>query len=109
MKNMDEIMQHVDVLVGDDGPIPTNLTGHPKMSIPFRFDTEDEFEMPKPMMFIGRLFDESTLLSVATAFESAVGVVGAKPDLETFLTEKENFLANKQLLDFEKLYDGGFE
>jgi Asp-tRNA(Asn)/Glu-tRNA(Gln) amidotransferase A subunit family amidase len=46
----------------------TNLTGHPCVVLPNGFD---EGGHPVSISFIGRLYDEATLLAVAKAYQDA--------------------------------------
>jgi Asp-tRNA(Asn)/Glu-tRNA(Gln) amidotransferase A subunit family amidase len=64
----------------------TNLTGHPSICLPngFRNGT------PTALTFTGRLFDESTLLAVAKAYQDATGHHLKRPPLEKWITEKKN-------------------
>ena len=105
MKRTDELMQTVDVCLGNDGRTLTNLTGHPKIVLPRAFKMEEGYEVPHPQMFFGRLFDESTLLAVANAYQDAVAVYSRRPTLERFLSEKDKFLAEEDFPDLCKLYE----
>jgi aspartyl-tRNA(Asn)/glutamyl-tRNA(Gln) amidotransferase subunit A len=59
----------LDAEIGFTGP--ANLSGHPAISVPCGLTSDG---LPVGMQFIGRTFDESTLLRVATAFESIADV-----------------------------------
>jgi Asp-tRNA(Asn)/Glu-tRNA(Gln) amidotransferase A subunit family amidase len=62
----------VDVYVapsfGGDNLLLTNLTGHPCVVVPNGFDDEGH---PVSISFIGKLYDEATLLAVARAYQEA--------------------------------------
>jgi Asp-tRNA(Asn)/Glu-tRNA(Gln) amidotransferase A subunit family amidase len=62
----------VDVYVapsfGGDNLLLTNLTGHPCVVLPNGFDGEGG---PVSISFIGRLYDEGTLLAVANAYQTS--------------------------------------
>lgn len=62
----------VDVYVapsfGGDNLLLTNLTGHPCVVLPNGFNEEGK---PVSISFIGRLYDEATLLAVAKAYQDA--------------------------------------
>jgi Asp-tRNA(Asn)/Glu-tRNA(Gln) amidotransferase A subunit family amidase len=72
IQKMDSLMQQVDVYVspsfGGANLLITNLTGHPSVVLPNGF-TEDMH--PTSITFIGDLFDEATVLSVAKAYQDA--------------------------------------
>jgi len=68
----DELMQRVDVIVAPTNSgqlLATNLTGHPAVILPNGFRETDG--TPVSLTFIGRLFDEETLLRVANAYQQA--------------------------------------
>jgi Asp-tRNA(Asn)/Glu-tRNA(Gln) amidotransferase A subunit family amidase len=46
----------------------TNLSGHPSVVLPNGFDDEGE---PTSITFMGRLFDEATVLAVAKIYQDA--------------------------------------
>ena len=67
----DALMQRVDVIVAPTNSgqlLATNLTGHPAVILPHGFR---ENGTPLSLTFIGRLFDEATLLRVAHAYQQA--------------------------------------
>lgn len=72
VQEMDKIMSEVDVYVaptfGGDNLLLTNLTGHPCVVLPNGFDEKGS---PVSITFVGRLFDEGTLLGVAKAYQDA--------------------------------------
>ena len=75
MQRFDKMMQAVDIYLcneslwagngepDDQWDLYGNLTGHPMLVFPKKFEKKDGFLMPKPEMMIGRLYDESTLLT----------------------------------------------
>jgi hypothetical protein len=56
-------------------------------------------------MFFGRLYDESTLLAVANAYQNAMAVHSRRPALEQFLADKDKFLEGEEFPDMSKLYE----
>lgn len=72
VQKMDSLMQQVDVYIspsfGGGNLLVTNLTGHPSVVLPNGF-TENGH--PTSITFIGDLFDEATVLSVAKAYQEA--------------------------------------
>jgi Asp-tRNA(Asn)/Glu-tRNA(Gln) amidotransferase A subunit family amidase len=68
----DAFFQSVDVLVAPTGSaqlLATNLTGHPAVILPHGF--RDPEGTPVSLTFIGRLFDEGTMLRLAHAYQRA--------------------------------------
>jgi Asp-tRNA(Asn)/Glu-tRNA(Gln) amidotransferase A subunit family amidase len=66
----DEWMQAFDVLVAPTSStqlLATNLTGHPAVILPHGFRETDG--TPLSITFVGRLFDEGTMLQLAHAFQ----------------------------------------
>ena len=81
-QDMREIMSGVDVYLAPagrgDNSLITNLTGHPAVAVPNGFTDPDS---PNSITFIGRLYDEATLLAVARAYQSATDFHSAIPPL----------------------------
>jgi len=69
---MDELMQKVDVYLtpafGNPNMLLTNLTGHPCVVVPNGFSDPAQ---PTSITFMGKLFDEATLLAVTRAWQQA--------------------------------------
>ena len=69
---MHELMKEFDVIVtptfGGPQLMFTNLTGHPVVCVPTGLDEKGH---PTSMSFLGNLYDESIILSVAHAFQKA--------------------------------------
>ena len=72
VQEMGKVMSEVDVYVaptfGGDNLLLTNLTGHPCVVLPNGFDEKGS---PVSITFVGRLYDEGTLLAVAKAYQDA--------------------------------------
>jgi Asp-tRNA(Asn)/Glu-tRNA(Gln) amidotransferase A subunit family amidase len=72
----DELMQRVDVIVTPTSAanlpqlVATNLTGHPAVILPNGFRPDGT---PVSLTFLGGLFQEATLLAVASAYQRATG------------------------------------
>jgi aspartyl-tRNA(Asn)/glutamyl-tRNA(Gln) amidotransferase subunit A len=58
---------------------PANLTGHPAISVPCGFTRDG---LPIGLQFIGRSFDESTLLRIALAYERTHDWRARRPRLD---------------------------
>jgi Asp-tRNA(Asn)/Glu-tRNA(Gln) amidotransferase A subunit family amidase len=65
MEQFNEIFSDIDLFVGS-AQGPTNLTGHPEISIPHGFDQRGQ---PTALNFTGKLFGEEEILLVAHAFQ----------------------------------------
>ncbi len=72
IQQMAVLFEEVDLYVapafiGDNLPL-TNLTGHPCVVLPAGFDEQGS---PTSITFMGRLYDEGTILAVARAYQQA--------------------------------------
>ena len=86
MHAMEEKMKAVDLYVGSGQDLAiTNLTGHPSVVFPMGFRNRDGRDMPGSIVLTGRLYDESTLLAVARAFQHATGDHLKRPPIERYL------------------------
>jgi Asp-tRNA(Asn)/Glu-tRNA(Gln) amidotransferase A subunit family amidase len=74
MEAMERAMADVDVFItpsyGGSVLLTTNLTGHPAVTLPNGFTGDGT---PTSISFIGRLFGEEALLTVAKATQDATG------------------------------------
>ena len=82
MKQMEELMRTVDLYVGGDDAVITNLTGHPTVVLPSGFAAQGDVALPTVMTLTGRLFGETELLSVAHALQQATDHHLRRPPLE---------------------------
>jgi Asp-tRNA(Asn)/Glu-tRNA(Gln) amidotransferase A subunit family amidase len=73
MQEMEEAMAQVDLYVGGNDLLLTNLTGHPTAVLPNGFRKGGAAEVPTAITFTGRLYGESELLAVAHAYQQATG------------------------------------
>lgn len=112
MQRHDKMMQAVDVFLCDESITGVtderwdwygNLTGHPMIVLPKKFEAKDGFLSPKPQMMIGRVYDESTLLALAHACQRAIGLT-QRPPLDRFLAQKDEILAGEEFPDENKYY-----
>ena len=82
MQKVNEVMQQYDVIIcpsrgdGNQSAI-TNLTGNPVVCVPTGFDKR--FNLPTGISFVGNLYDEATILSIAQAFQKATNWDEAHP------------------------------
>ncbi|RME84519.1 MAG: amidase [Caldilineae bacterium] len=83
LHEMARLMSDLDVYVAPslqgDNLLLTNLTGHPAVVVPNGFDEEG---LPTSITFIGRLYDESTVLALARAYQEATDFHLIHPQLE---------------------------
>ncbi len=83
MRDMDAALAEVDVLAtpsfGGNQLLLTNLTGHPAACLPNGYRSDDG--TPTSITFLGRLFGETDVLSVASAWQEATGYHRRRPPL----------------------------
>jgi Asp-tRNA(Asn)/Glu-tRNA(Gln) amidotransferase A subunit family amidase len=87
MRSMAKLFKTVDLYVSGQDLEITNLTGHPTAVMPRGARERNGREVPGSITFTGRLYDESTLLAVAHAYQQATGDHLKRPPLERYLTE----------------------
>ncbi|MBW3534276.1 MAG: amidase [Gemmatimonadetes bacterium] len=79
-EDMRRLMADVDVylapVLNGDNSLLTNLTGHPAIALPNGFREDGS---PNSVTFIGRLYDEATLLAVARAYQEATDFHRRRP------------------------------
>jgi Asp-tRNA(Asn)/Glu-tRNA(Gln) amidotransferase A subunit family amidase len=82
IQKMDSVMQKVDVYMsptyGGNNLLLTNLTGHPSVVLPNGFTDDGQ---PTSITFMGRLFDEGTLLGVAQKYQEATNFNNQHPQM----------------------------
>lgn len=78
IQRMEEVFASVDVFLAPTfGVLPlTDLTGHPCLVLPNGFADDG---LPHSVSFIGRLYDEATLCTVARYWQDATGLHDARP------------------------------
>lgn len=81
MREMEEMFRQVDLYVGGNDLVITNLTGHPTLVLPNGFVKRDGAEVPTALTFTGRLFGETELLAVGHAYQQATGFHLKRPPL----------------------------
>ena len=83
IQDMAKLMNDVDVYLAPpfegDNLLLTNLTGHPCVVLPNGFSKEGT---PTSITFMGRLFDEATLLAVAKQYQDATDFHLKHPKLD---------------------------
>ncbi len=89
MRSMAKLMETVDLYVGAGQDLAlTNLTGHPTAVLPNGFQERNGRQSPGSITFTGRLYGETTLLAVASAYQKAAGDHLKRPPLERYLSEE---------------------
>ena len=84
MQKVNEVIQQYDVIIcpsrgdGNQSAI-TNLTGNPVVCVPTGFDKKSN--LPTGISFVGNLYDEATILSIAQAYQKATNWDEAHPAL----------------------------
>ncbi len=84
MQKVNEVVQQYDVIIcpsrgdGNQSAI-TNLTGHPVVCVPTGFDKK--LNLPTGISFVGNLYDEATILSIANTLQKATNWDEAHPAL----------------------------
>jgi Asp-tRNA(Asn)/Glu-tRNA(Gln) amidotransferase A subunit family amidase len=81
MRAMEELFEKVDVYVGGEDVLITNLTGHPCVVLPNGLRKSGKTETPTAIRFTGRLYGETELLAVAQAYQDATGFHLLRPPL----------------------------
>jgi Asp-tRNA(Asn)/Glu-tRNA(Gln) amidotransferase A subunit family amidase len=71
MKQMEEAIAGVDLYVGGNDLVLTNLTGHPSVVMPYRENAESKSGQPAAITFTGHLHGEAALLAISQAFQQA--------------------------------------
>jgi Asp-tRNA(Asn)/Glu-tRNA(Gln) amidotransferase A subunit family amidase len=88
MDKMNSLFQQVDLYVGGNDLLITNLTGHPTVVMPNGFRSRNDREVPTSITFTGDLFRETELLAVAHAYQQATGYHLRHPALQPAAAEE---------------------
>ena len=87
MQAMERVFERVDCYVGGDDLTITNLTGHPTAVLPGGFHERDGRRVPFGITFTGQLYEDETLLAVASAYQQATAQNLARPPMEDVVPE----------------------
>lgn len=82
VRAMQDVMARVDLYVGGNDSLLTNLTGHPTVVLPNGFRKVGDRELPRALTFTGRLYGETELLAVAHAYQQATGHHLKRPPMD---------------------------
>ena len=82
-EKMQKLMSEIDFFVssGGDELLITNMTGHPSIAMPSGFIDNGESRQPQSIQFVGRLFDEVTILNAAKVFQQQTDYHLRRPPL----------------------------
>lgn len=81
MQEMAKVFEKVDLYVGGNDLILTNFTGHPTVVMPFSGKKLNDGEAPGAITFTGKLYGETELMAVASAFQKATGTHLRRPNM----------------------------
>ena len=87
MREMEDVMSQVDLYVGGNDLLLTNLTGHPTVVMPNGFRKSGGVELPTSITFTGRLYGETDLLAVTHAYQQATGHHLRRPPMDKVTPE----------------------
>jgi Asp-tRNA(Asn)/Glu-tRNA(Gln) amidotransferase A subunit family amidase len=75
MEATHQAMREVDVFISPAGAVLllTNLTGHPQIAVPAGFTQRGGQDVPVTITFVGQLYGEAELMTVAKAWQEATG------------------------------------
>lgn len=76
MQKVNEVIAEYDAIIcpsrgGGNQSAITNLTGHPVVCVPTGLDPK--YKLPTGISFVGKLFDEATILTIAHQYQKATG------------------------------------
>ncbi len=87
MDEMRRVFEKVDCYIGGDDLTITNLTGHPTAVLPGGFHERDNRVVPFGVTFTGQLYDDETLLAVASAYQQATAHHLRRPPMVDIVPE----------------------
>ena len=86
---MNKLFEQVDLYVGGNDLVITNLTGHPTAVLPDGFTVRDDVRRPYSITFTGSMYGESDLLAVAHAYQQVTGHHLERPSLQAVAVDPE--------------------
>ena len=87
MQAMQTVLEQVDCYIGGDVLTLKNLTGHPTVVLPGGFGQRDNRRVPFGITFTGQLYEDETLLSLASAYQQATSHHLERPPMEDVVPE----------------------
>lgn len=89
IKQFDEAIADVDVLVNMNDLVQTNFTGHPSVVMPIEYRERNGAKSPRPVTLSGHLNDDERLLAIASTFQAKITAHLEHPDLDSWLEKFE--------------------
>mgnify|MGYP003326762939 FL=1 len=88
MQQLAQVFRSVDLYVGGDDLVMTNLSGHPCLSLPVIM--QDQQPEPRALCctLTAGLYDEATLLAAGSLIESRADVLKHHPSLKSHIAQK---------------------
>ena len=87
MQEMVPIFDKVDLYIDGNDLLITNLTGHPMVCVPNGFNERRGIKRPTAITFTGKLYGETQLLAVASAFQMETGFHLERPPMDKLTKE----------------------
>ena len=87
MQEMVPVFDKVDLYVNGNDLLITNLTGHPMICVPNGFYERRGVKRPKAITFTGKLYGETELLAVASAYQKETGFHLERPPMDKLIKE----------------------
>jgi Asp-tRNA(Asn)/Glu-tRNA(Gln) amidotransferase A subunit family amidase len=81
MQAMAEVFRKVDIYVGGDDLVITNLTGHPSLALPVIMLDKPPQTRPECCTLTAGLYDEATLLAIGGLIEQRADILKFRPEL----------------------------
>ena len=89
MQKMAALFRTVDLYVGGDDLVITNLTGHPSIALPVILQEQQPEPRAVCCTLTAGLYDEASLLATAALIESRADVLKYHPSLKSVPQEKQ--------------------
>ena len=96
MFEMEQLMQTVDVLANARDLVISNLTGHPSVVLPRKFEERNGWKSPVSDVFTGQLHGETKLLQLTLAYQHLCSGHLQHPDLDSNFEKMQAEDAKKQ-------------
>ncbi|MFN9049211.1 MAG: amidase [Planctomyces sp.] len=89
MQKMTALFRSVDLYIGGDDLVITNLTGHPCIALPVMLQDQQPEPRPVCCTMTAGLYDEASLLAIAAIIEKRADVLKHHPGLKSAPAEKK--------------------
>lgn len=87
IQETEKALRRVDVVIGGDDLVRTNLTGHPSMVVAMGETEIRDTKVPGTIKLTSKMFDEAILIKVGTFLQRAMPPQPAMPPLDEFLAK----------------------